>query len=79
MNLTTTLPLRAYLLTFAVFVKEIIYVQNGFSVGSSFIHSHETNTNSHKKGKHFTNVTFFDNRPESFTPFSETRLRDKEL
>ena len=31
--LTTTLPLRAYLFTFAVFVTVIIYVQNGFSVG----------------------------------------------
>ena len=29
-----TLPLRAYLFTFAVFVAVIIYVQNGFSVGS---------------------------------------------
>ena len=27
----------------------------------------------------WTYLTFFDNRPESFTPFSETRLRDKEL
>ena len=32
--LTTTLPLRAYLFTFAVFVTAIIYVQNGFSVGN---------------------------------------------
>ena len=32
--LTTTLPLRAYLFTFNVFVTVVIYVQNGFSVGS---------------------------------------------
>ena len=32
-----------------------------------------------KKGNILTYLTFFDNRPESFTPFSETRLRDKEL
>ena len=32
--LTTTLPLRVYLLTFVVFVTVIIYVQNGFSVGN---------------------------------------------
>ena len=32
-----------------------------------------------KKGNILTYLTFFDNRPESFTPLSETRLRDKEL
>ena len=32
-----------------------------------------------KKRNILTYLTFFDNRPESFTPFSETRLRDKEL
>ena len=32
-----------------------------------------------KKGSILTYLTFFDNRPESFTPFRETRLRDKEL
>ena len=32
-----------------------------------------------KKGNILTYLTFFDNRPESFTPFSGTRLRDKEL
>ena len=32
--LTTTLPLRAYLFTFAVFETAIIFVQNGFSVGN---------------------------------------------
>ena len=32
--LTTTLPVRAYLFTFVVFVAVIIYVQNCFSVGS---------------------------------------------
>ena len=32
-----------------------------------------------KKGNILTYLPFFDNRPESFTPFSETRLRDKEL
>ena len=32
-----------------------------------------------KKGNILTCLTFFDNRPESFTPLSETRLRDKQL
>ena len=32
--LTTTLPLRTYLFTFALFITVIIYVQNDFSVGS---------------------------------------------
>ena len=32
-----------------------------------------------KKGKHFYLAHIFDKRPESFTTFSETRLRDKEL
>ena len=32
--LTTTLPLRTYLFTFALFITVIIYVQNNFSVGS---------------------------------------------
>ena len=32
--LTTTLPLRAYLFTFVVFVTVTICVQNGFSVGN---------------------------------------------
>ena len=32
-----------------------------------------------KKANILTYLTFFDNRPESFTPLSETRLRDKEL
>ena len=32
-----------------------------------------------KKGNILTYLTFFDNRSGSFTPFSETRLRDKEL
>ena len=32
-----------------------------------------------KKGNILTYITFFDNRPESFAPLSETRLRDKEL
>ena len=31
---TTTLPLRAYLFTFVVFVTVIIYVQNEFNVGN---------------------------------------------
>ena len=31
------------------------------------------------KGNILTCLTFFDNRPESFTRFSESRLRDKEL
>ena len=32
-----------------------------------------------KKGNILTYLTFFDNRPESFIPLSERRLRDKEL
>ena len=32
-----------------------------------------------KKENFLTYLTLFDNRPESFTAFSETRLRDKEL
>ena len=32
-----------------------------------------------KKGNILTCLTFFDNRPETFPPFSESRLRDKEL
>ena len=32
-----------------------------------------------KKGNILTYLTFFDNRTESLTPLSETRLRDKEL
>ena len=32
-----------------------------------------------KKENILTYLTLFDNRPESFTVFSETRLRDKEL
>ena len=30
-----------------------------------------------KKANILTYLTFFDNRPESFTPLSETGLRDK--
>ena len=32
-----------------------------------------------KKENILTYLTLFDNRPESFTAFSQTRLRDKEL
>ena len=32
-----------------------------------------------KKGNILTYLTFLDNRPESFTPCSETRVHDKEL
>ena len=32
-----------------------------------------------KKENILNHLTLFDNRPESFTVFSETRLRDKEL
>ena len=32
-----------------------------------------------KKENILTYLTLFDNRPESFSVFSETRLRDKEL
>ena len=32
-----------------------------------------------KKENILTYLTLFDNRPESFTAFSETRLREKEL
>ena len=34
---------------------------------------------SEKKGNILTYLTFFDNRPESFTPLNETRLRNNEL
>ena len=80
--LTTTLPLRAYLFTFNVFVTVVIYVQNGFSVGSySLKCSYFSWTKSFKLWKEniLTYLTFFGNGPESFTPFNETRLRDKEL
>ena len=80
--LTTTLPLRAYLFTFNVFVTVVIYVQNGFSVGSySLKCSYFSWNKSFKlwKVNILTYLTFFDNRAESFTSFSETRLRDNEL
>ena len=32
-----------------------------------------------KKENILTYLTLFDNRPQSFTAFSETRLRDKEI
>ena len=32
-----------------------------------------------KRENVLTNLTLFDNRPESFTAFSGTRLRNKEL
>ena len=32
-----------------------------------------------KEENFLTSLTSFDNRPESFRPFSETRLRDKKL
>ena len=53
-----------------------IYVQNGLvsvTILENALISHETNHFCYKKGKHF------DNRPESFTTFRETRLRHKEL
>ena len=54
--LTTTLPLRAYLFTFAVFVTVIIYVQTALvsvAILSNALISHEPNRYSYKKGKHF--------------------------
>ena len=65
--LTTTLPLRAYLFTFNVFVTAIIYVQNGFSVGSySLKCSYFSWNKSLKLWKEniLTYLTFFDNSPE---------------
>ena len=76
--LTTTLPLRAYLFTFAVHTctKRLIV---SVAILSNALISHEPNRYSYKKGKHLTYLTLFHNSPESFTAFSETRLRDKEL
>ena len=54
--LTTTLPLRAYLFTFAVFVTVIIYVQTALvsvAILSNALISHEPNRYSCKKGKRF--------------------------
>ena len=65
--LTTRLSLRAYLFTFNVFVTAIIYVQNGFSVGSySLKCSYFSWNKSLKLWKEniLTYHTFFDNGPE---------------
>ena len=65
--LTTTLPLRAYLFTFKVLVTVVIYVQNGFSVGSYSLRcSYFSWNKSFKLWKEniLTYLTFFDNRPE---------------
>ena len=65
--LTTTLPLRAYLFIFNVFVTAIIYVQNGFSVGTySLKCSYFSWNKSWKLWKEniLTYLTFFDNSPE---------------
>ena len=65
--LTTTLPLRAYLFTFTVFVTVIIYVQNGFSVGSYSIRLSflmKQMVIAIKKENILTYLTFFANRPE---------------
>ena len=67
--LTTTLPLCAYLFTFNVFVTAIIYVQNGFSVGSySLKCSYFSWNKSLKLWKEniLTYLTFFDNSPEPY-------------
>ena len=81
--LTTTHPLRAYLFTFAVSVTVIIYLQNGFSVGSYSLKMLSFLMNqiviAIKKENVLTYLTLFDNRTESFTAFNEMRLRDKEL
>ena len=75
--LTTTLPLRAYLFTFTVFVTVIIYVQNGFSVGSYSIRLSflmKQMVIAIKKENILTYLTFFANRPEyQPLPLSETR------
>ena len=65
--LTTTLPLLAYLLTFNVFVTTIIYVQNGFSVGSYSLKCFYFSWNKSLKlwkENILTYLTFFDNSPE---------------
>ena len=72
--LTITLPLRAYLFTFNVFVTAIIYVQNGFSVGSySLKCSYFSWNKSLKLWKEniLTYLTFFDNSPE---PLAKRRI-----
>ena len=79
MNFLTTTPLRAYLFTFAVHIctKRLIV---SVAILSNALISHEPNRYSYKKKKNIlTYLALFDNRPESFTAFSETRLRDKEL
>ena len=65
--LTTTLPLRAYLFTFNVFVTAIIYEQNGFSVGSYPLKCSYFSWNKSLqlwKKNILTYLAFFDNRPE---------------
>ena len=61
--LTTTLPLRAYLFTFDVFVtaaKRLSFLMNQIVITI-------------KEENILTYLTCFDNRTESFTPISETR------
>ena len=80
--LTTTLPLTWVFVYFCRICNSNQYVQNGFSVGSySLMLSFLMNqiVIDIKKENVLTYLTLFDNRPESCTVFSETRLRDKEL
>ena len=71
--LTTTLPLRAYLFTFAVFVTLLSYMYKTalVSVAAALI-SHETNRLAIKKGKHF-NLPHIFLPTDPNTPFSEKR------
>ena len=65
--LTTTIPLRAYLFTFNVFVTAIIYVQNGLSVGSYSLKCFYFSGNKSLKlwkENILTYLTFFNNSPE---------------
>ena len=71
--LTITLPLRAYLFTFNVFVTAIIYVQNGFSVGSYSLKCSYFSWNKSLKlwkEKHFDLPHIFWQQPRTF---SETK------
>ena len=76
--LTTTVPLSAYLFTFAVHTCTKRLVVSAAILSNALI-SHEPNRYSYEKENILTYLLLFHNSPESFTAFSETRLRDKEL
>ena len=66
--------LACYLFTFNVFVAAIIYVQNGFSVGSYSLKCSYFSWNKSFKLWEENILNYL-----TFRTFSETRLRDKEL